>query len=122
MSEQEMTAFNELINGFEIVGSLTPEGTAFIKRGVQHLQQEIQQLKEKLAILKCSKEYKEIVETNGIVQQRDLYKEIIEEVREYIEHKGSYIDSYDGQRVFYLGEVEQIELLQIVDKAKESEE
>ena len=115
MSEQEMTAFNELINGFEIVGSLTPEGTAFIKRGVQHLQQEIQQLKEKLAILKCSKEYKEIVETNGIVQQRDLYKEVIEEVRQKVkELQEKYF------RMCVPGSNNDcIELLDILDKAKE---
>ena len=58
MSEEEMTAFNELINGFEIVGSLTPEGTAFIKRGVQHLQQENKQLKEVI------EEVSKIVENN----------------------------------------------------------
>ena len=45
-------------------------------------------------------------------------KEVIEEVREYIKNKGSYVDSYDGQTIFYLGEENQIELLQILDKVK----
>lgn len=122
MSEQEMTAFNELINGFEIVGSLTPEGTAFIKRGVQHLQQEIQQLKEKLAILKCSKEYKEIVETNGIVQQRDLYKEVIEEAREKIEAilDGQFSLEPDYAPDFFLVDLLE-EIDEILDKANKGE-
>ena len=46
---------------------------------------------------------------------------VIEEVREYIKNKGSCVDSYDGQTIFHLGEENQIELLQILDKATEKE-
>ena len=55
-----------------------------------------------------------------LLQQYNQLKEVIEEVREYIKNKGSYVDSYDGQTIFYLGEENQIELLQILDKAKET--
>ena len=59
MSEEKLNAFYELINGFEIAGSLTDEGKKFIKDGVQHLQQENKQLKEKVEYLKERKENSE---------------------------------------------------------------
>lgn len=45
MSDEEFKIFLELINGIEIVGSLTEEGRSLIKRGVQRLVDENNKLK-----------------------------------------------------------------------------
>ena len=107
MSEQEMTAFNELINGFEIVGSLTPEGTSFIKRGVQHLQQENQKLKTSNTIIQ--EKYKIVDEIN------QKYKSVIEEVREYIEKSSLEANTREYGMLIVCNSDD---LLQILDKAK----
>lgn len=48
MSEEEMKLFYELINNFEFVGSLTEEGRLLVKRGAQHLKNEISILNDKI--------------------------------------------------------------------------
>ena len=52
-----------------------------LEKYTNKLQQENQDLKEKIILLKASEPMLELVKYYG---ERDLYKEVIEEVREYI--------------------------------------
>lgn len=64
MSEE---AFNELIDGFEIVGSLTEYGRENIKYHVKRLQEENQQLKKTLI-----NKLRELIESN---RNRYIYQD-----------------------------------------------
>ena len=69
-------AFNEIIDCFEIVGSLTEYGRKSIKYHVKKLQQENKKLKEKLeASEKARKEAIELVKNN---QKKDEFVELNE--------------------------------------------
>ena len=69
-------AFNEIIDCFEIVGSLTEYGRKSIKYHVKKLQQENKKLKEKLeASEKARKEAIELVKNN---QRKDEFVELNE--------------------------------------------
>ena len=69
-------AFNEIIDCFEIVGSLTEYGRKSIKYHVKKLQQENKELKEKLkASEKARKEAIELVKNN---QRKDEFVELNE--------------------------------------------
>ena len=91
MSEE---AINELIDGFEIVGSLTEYGRKNIKYHFQRLQQENQRLKS-----------------------------VIKEIREYINKNKLYNFKYDEEELFEIitDEVAKKDLLQIIDKTKDNE-
>ena len=91
MSEE---AINELIDGFEIVGSLTEYGRKNIKYHFQRLQQENQQLKS-----------------------------VIKEIREYINKNKLYNFKYDEEELFEIitDEVAKKDLLQIIDKTKDND-
>lgn len=93
----------------------------FYKDLSEHLQQENQDLKEKIILLKASEPMLELEKYYG---ERDKYKEVIEEVREYIdentelEHDGDeygYTEwvNIKPQNIVFINE-----LLQILDKAK----
>ena len=77
----------------------------------ENLQQENKQLKEQVQDLKA--DYGTIAQI-----ERDLYKEVIEEVREYINSK---VIS-NGEIIDQLRKIEVKELLQILDKAKCSDD
>lgn len=82
-----------------------------MKRLYDKLQQENQDLKEKIILLKASEPMLELEKYYG---ERDKYKEVIEEVREYIED-WLFDAGGNGASMTY----EDInELLQILDKVK----
>lgn len=117
MSEEKMSCFYELINGFEIVGTLTDDGRKLIKEGVLYLYQENQRLNADL--IKEEVSYIALKDTyNKKCDECKLYKEVIDEVRE---SKDEYVCTEE-----YCGEVgikttQFIEKLgQILDKAKEN--
>ena len=118
MSEEKLNIFYELINGFEIVGTLTDDGKKLIKDGVQYLQQENNQLKKEL------KATKEVVEEH--LKKEIQLKEVIEEVRDVIE-KMIDVGYVDGMTCYYptkndseFGVRAKI-LLQILDKGESNE-
>ena len=133
MSEEKMSCFYELINGFEIVGTLTDDGRKLVKDGVLHLQQENKQLKEELQKAdsithSCIFEGKEesTINFRECLNKLKLYKEVIEEVREYIDNNTEF--EHDGddygytewvnikpQNIVFINE-----LLEILDKSKEN--
>ena len=120
MSEEKLNAFYELINGFEIVGSLTDEGKKFIKDGVQHLQQENKQLKDKLKGVQEERDYlfnKQSIENKYLALENKQLKEVVKEVREYIKDTCYY---YDLENYSSMTSNEVKELLQILDKVKEN--
>lgn len=112
MSEEKLNIFYELINGFEIVGTLTDDGKKLIKDGVQYLQQENQQLKEKI------KTYEEPEDLTLIFmycdeKAKDKIKQlqsVIKEIRECIEkYKQEWVENDEVQNDMNY-------LLQILDK------
>ena len=110
-----------------------------IKINIKHtkpyikLQQENQQLKDMFEDSKTfSKQFlykhnKNLLEANKrLLQQRDKYKEIIEEVREYVTNHSLYEEEYDYdyEENSYLSGIDDEtatkDILQILDKAKEN--
>ena len=128
MSEEKMSCLYELINGFEIVGTLTDDGRKLIKEGVQHLQQENKQLKDKLKGVQEERDYlfnKQSIENKYLALENNQLKEVIEEVREYNNQiikdtKDFYRPTedtiYSGDTLIDLAETN----IQILDKAKEN--
>ena len=125
MSEEKMSCFYELINGFEIVGTLTDDGRKLIKEGVLHLYQENQRLNADL--IKEEASYINLRDTyNKKSEKCNLYKEVIEEVREWLKYKAEALDEFDIPKrketgAFWFstrGEIDN--LLQILDKVKEN--
>ena len=81
-------AFNELIDGFEIVGSLTEYGRRNVKYHVKKLQEENQQLKEQL-----NKKYENV----GTLTSEILYEEntrLINQQKEFIEWLEQKVKKY----------------------------
>ena len=84
----------------------------------------IKQLKEKyIAIEKERRTF--LKHLDNVEQQRDLYKEVIEEVREYIENDMPYLQEVDneyedvnGNTYFTYKEYDESKLLQILDKGE----
>ena len=120
MSEE---AINELIDGFEIVGSLTEYGRKNIKYHFQRLQQENQQLKEELqksdsitqsCIFQGKKE--STINFRKCLKQLDLYKSVMDEVKEYIKLISS------DYHTLYNQDIELVikHLLEILNKVKEN--
>lgn len=120
MSEE---AINELIDGFEIVGSLTEYGRKNIKYHFQRLQQENQQLKEELQksdsiTQSCIFQGKEesTINFRKCLKQLDLYKSVMDEVKEYIKLISSDYDTLYNQDI----ELVIKHLLEILNKVKEN--
>ena len=120
MSEE---AINELIDGFEIVGSLTEYGRKNIKYHFQRLQQENQQLKEELQksdsiTQSCIFQGKEesTINFRKRLKQLDLYKSVMDEVKEYIKLISSDYDTLYNQDI----ELVIKHLLEILNKVKEN--
>lgn len=103
-----------------------------LKALIEQLQQENKQLKEKI-----DKQYNAIVEKDNMLsnrygviehkqQQLDLYKSVVDEVRKLIEDM-IYIGYQDDMRIYFSTGVDSEfgirakVLLEILDKAKESE-
>lgn len=87
----------------------------FLLNYIMKLQQENQQLKSDFDLYKDNHIYKNY-EVERKDKQLDLYKSVIEEVREYIEDSCYYpeLENYSN-----MTSEEVKELLQILDKAKE---
>ena len=120
MSEE---AINELIDGFEIVGSLTEYGRKNIKYHFQRLKQENQQLKEELQksdsiTQSCIFQGKEesTINFRKRLKQLDLYKSVMDEVKEYIKLISSDYDTLYNQDI----ELVIKHLLEILNKVKEN--
>lgn len=105
MSEESM---NELINGFEIVGSLTEYGRKNIKYHFQRLQEENQELKKQLENCYCnrtdcsgrikdSKQYDSLVQR--VENQQKDFISYLENEKDRLIHETShyYTDSFDRQ-------------------------
>lgn len=75
-----------------------------------------QDLQEKVILLRASEP---MLELEKYYNERDKYKEVIEEVRKYVEDY-MYYTLADGNTDDYVIEDAQKELLQILDKAKEN--
>lgn len=119
MSEEKMSCFYELINGFEIVGTLTDDGRKLVKDGVLHLHQENKQLKDKLKGVQEERDYlfnKQSIENKYLALENNQLKEVIEEVREKVkELQEKYF------RMCVPGSNSDcIDLLVILDKVKEN--
>ena len=84
---------------------------------IEQLEQENQKLKFQLEYekenLMFSKDYAKSLE-----EKRDLYKSVLDEIREYIENEGVHTDC-SGEPIYYLDEEQEKELLEILDKVKE---
>lgn len=91
MSEKEIMseeAMNELINGFEIVGSLTEYGRKNIKYHFQRLQEENQVMLSYCGLIAQQKEFikwledesKKIYRDGGLRQ--NIYKEVLNKMQE----------------------------------------
>ena len=98
----------EVLNTFllaNIPEIITQEEFDDVKKAIKELQQENKQLKEKVQDLKA--DYGTIAQI-----ERDLYKEVIEEVREFVGSEEMYNCSF---------EEETNKLLQILDKGESNE-
>lgn len=94
-------AFNELIDGFEIVGSLTEYGRRNVKYHVKKLQEENQQLKEQL-----NKKYENV----GTLTSEILYEENTKLVQENQQLKKQYCERTDcSGRIGNSKKVEELE-------------
>lgn len=104
----ETTLLNNSNNYWELV------------RRYKQLQQENKQLKEKYNIR--SKAYNEVLLENASLKDKaDLYKEVIEEVKEFINTACSWLnlDLRDNDELLQVRVLFFKELLEILDKAKE---
>lgn len=140
MSEE---AIKELIDGFEIVGSLTEYGRKNIKYHFQRLQQENAQLKKQLEYLRSgeylnqlkfernlledivqnsevSKEDKEFIDmthrNTELLEENQQLKSVIKEIRECIRKNTLVIDINTGIIM-----INQNKLLQILDKGEKND-
>ena len=120
MSEEELKEFNDI----QLSAFLTKEE---ILKAYRKLQQEKQQLKEKLdnntKIYLNTSKYASECEGKMVTYkyERDKYKEVIEEVREYIDNNSHYFAIDGSSPGFVIDKEEQAfceELLQILDKVK----
>ena len=97
--------------------SFTLEDYLDLSNKVYDLERENQQLKDKLKGVQEERDYlfnKTSVENKYLQQDRDKYKEVIEDVREYIEKEVYYCLASGDNINVYLDK-----LLQILDKVKE---
>lgn len=86
------------------------------EKRIRELFKENKQLKEKyIAIEKERKTF--LKHLDNVEQERDKYKKVIEEVREYIEREDICIDIRDNE----LNYISTNELLQILDKGESNE-
>lgn len=106
-------AFNELIDGFEIVGSLTEYGRRNVKYHVKKLQEENQQLK---------KQYCERTDCSGRIGNSKKVEELEKRLeaserarKEAIEHIKELYDNTDDTTCYDIDKVEKERLLQILD-------
>lgn len=115
----------ELLNKLE---SMEDAPLIWINQKVLNLYKENQQLKDMFEDSKTfSKQFlykhnKNLLEANEkLQQQRDLYKEVIDEVREHIEKNLSFCenDSQGAYEVCAIRIASDKKLLQILDKAKD---
>ena len=101
------------------------DSSLWLLKPYESILKENQQLKELINGIREERDYlfnKSSVENKQIQQEKDLYKEVIEEVREEIE-KSILIEGVKETGVGYYEniKVNKTKLLQILDKAKGSE-
>ena len=84
---------------------------------IKKLQQENEDLKEKVILLRASEPMLELEKYYG---ERDLYKEVIEEVRERVVELKKRFKQEEHQGTAYDDDLEYDELLQILDKVREN--
>ena len=115
MQQDEIVKLRNRINTYE-----NPEDlTLMFMYCDEKAKDKIKQLKDKLKGVQEERDYlfnKTSVENKYLQQERDKYKEVIEEVREYIKNACYY---YDLENYSSMTSNEVKELLQILDKVKE---
>ena len=100
------------------------DSSLWLLKPYESILKENQQLKELINGIREERDYlfnKSSVENKQIQQEKDLYKSVIEEVREYIEKNLSFCEN-DSQGLYEKCNIRiasDKKLLQILDKAKE---
>ena len=91
MSEE---AFNELIDNFEIVGTLTEYGRKAIKQNVKNLQKRIKELENKYIIHLTDEQYRKLVDTIRKEEKEKLKQKVKDKIEVLrMEEKYDYLDN-----------------------------